>query len=673
MNVSYQPSPEFEELLGAMCDGRLSAQQSQRLEEIVAGGSDDDCWYYLRHIHLHGTLYWNIAHPMLQPSFAPEAEGLGVRGQVESRSHLPDGTENKAEGERRKAEEKAGRLVDFGSSVSPSPTLPFSSSSFPPSPSLLPASYPSHSFLPSFLPSTPLGNVAFSYAMSAVLVGIGLFIFSLMSASSPSDTVVINNPTDSRNHTPSNVPSPTPEPKIVSIARITGMVDCRWVNTNDAPFHDRVVQGDKFMLKSGLMEITYHTGAKVILQGPCTYEVESAVGGYLSLGKLTARVESRSRLPSGRSRFRLPDWTSPTDRNTTKSRPAGGTYFSVRTPTATVTDLGTEFGVEVDGRSGNTISHVFQGKVKVVTTAAGSQPSSEVVLGENQSARVEKSNVGAPSIITQNIAVKPGQFARADVLRELSLKQFRRWQRFSEELRRRDDLLAYYDFQRDADNPRDKNDAELLRNRAKTGPRFDGHVWGTLRMGMAQGRFPGKEALKFANPGDGVRVNIPVECKQMTVAAWVNITQLISDLSLLSSDGWNPGAVHWNIEWGIGGRMVFASDFGPDVRANSPPVFNDGVCRRWIHLAATHDSVARKTTYYLDGQSIGETTAGTSVAFRYGAATIGAWLDSVSQRTFQGRIDELTIFSRVLSLSEIARLHEEGNSEVLEGKSGAIQ
>ena len=40
------------------------------------------------------------------------------------------------------------------------------------------------------------------------------------------------------------------------------------------------------------MEITYDTGAKVILQGPVTYEVESAVGGFLSVGKLTAKVEN---------------------------------------------------------------------------------------------------------------------------------------------------------------------------------------------------------------------------------------------------------------------------------------------------------------------------------------------------------------------------------------------
>ena len=80
------------------------------------------------------------------------------------------------------------------------------------------------------------------------------------------------------------------------------------------------------------MEITYDTGAKVILQGPVTYEVESAAGGYLSLGKLTARVEKKA---EGGSPIPNPQSLIPNP------------LFAVRTPTATVTDLGTEFGVEV--------------------------------------------------------------------------------------------------------------------------------------------------------------------------------------------------------------------------------------------------------------------------------------------------------------------------------------
>ena len=49
----------------------------------------------------------------------------------------------------------------------------------------------------------------------------------------------------------------------------------------------------KFALSSGLLEITYDTGAKVALQGPATYQVESANGGFLPVGKLLGKVDNR--------------------------------------------------------------------------------------------------------------------------------------------------------------------------------------------------------------------------------------------------------------------------------------------------------------------------------------------------------------------------------------------
>ena len=55
--------------------------------------------------------------------------------------------------------------------------------------------------------------------------------------------------------------------------RITGMVDCKWAGSSVRTLAVRSFLGRKFALASGLMEITYDTGAKVILQGPVTYEV----------------------------------------------------------------------------------------------------------------------------------------------------------------------------------------------------------------------------------------------------------------------------------------------------------------------------------------------------------------------------------------------------------------
>ena len=83
-----------------------------------------------------------------------------------------------------------------------------------------------------------------------------------------------------------------PEPEMVFVGRVTGMSDdCQWADQKTGTFNYAYVPlGRKYALASGLMEITYDTGARVILQGPCTYTVESKTGGYLLLGRLTARV-----------------------------------------------------------------------------------------------------------------------------------------------------------------------------------------------------------------------------------------------------------------------------------------------------------------------------------------------------------------------------------------------
>ena len=47
------------------------------------------------------------------------------------------------------------------------------------------------------------------------------------------------------------------------------MVDCRWTDPAAvAADRDLVALGRKYDLASGLLEITYDSGAKVILQGP---------------------------------------------------------------------------------------------------------------------------------------------------------------------------------------------------------------------------------------------------------------------------------------------------------------------------------------------------------------------------------------------------------------------
>ena len=207
-----------------------------------------------------------------------------------------------------------------------------------------------------------------AYLIATVIFGIGALIGSVTYVSHPGQIaerlpVVITGKLAS-------------EPQMEFVGRITGMVDCQWADASTEAVNGAYVPlGRKYALSSGLMEITYDTGAKVIVQGPVTYEVESAFGGYLAVGKLTARVDKKE------------------DHRSTSKSP-NPTLFTIKTPTATVTDLGTEFGVEVD-ESGTTQSHVFRGLVRVQRLADGGKPEETgQLLRENESARVERSGQG---------------------------------------------------------------------------------------------------------------------------------------------------------------------------------------------------------------------------------------------------------------------------------------
>jgi hypothetical protein len=231
---------------------------------------------------------------------------------------------------------------------------------------------------------SPFGNFVLSYGVAATVVAVGLLIGWACRVSIPSAD---------HQQAANDVPRPRatpviPLPRPVFVARITGMVACRWADPRTAPVgFDRVALGRKYSLVSGLVEIVYDTGGRIILQGPCDYEVESKTGGFLALGRVTAKVEKRGggRGDGGES-LKIVGRRPPNEEpRPSPPSPLPSPLFFVRTPSATVTDLGTEFGVEVD-KSGVSKAHVYRGKVEL---RVGVGSSAKVVpLGENESARV---------------------------------------------------------------------------------------------------------------------------------------------------------------------------------------------------------------------------------------------------------------------------------------------
>jgi hypothetical protein len=75
------------------------------------------------------------------------------------------------------------------------------------------------------------------------------------------------------------------------VAKLTAASDCLWAEGTAATKEgDCLLPGQAVRLNDGLAEITFSSGAKVILQGPANLEIESAKTAILHGGRMTADV-----------------------------------------------------------------------------------------------------------------------------------------------------------------------------------------------------------------------------------------------------------------------------------------------------------------------------------------------------------------------------------------------
>ena len=151
------------------------------------------------------------------------------------------------------------------------------------------------------------------------------------------------------------------------VARVARSLDAEWADSEPQADPAELQSGQKLALRRGLAEVAVVTGARLIVEGPATFELTSTGHALLRQGKLTARV------------------------------PLEAAGFAVATPTAKVIDLGTEFGVLVD-EEGATEVHVFDGSVQV-ELAAGPGTVAQRGLGAGQAIRIlADRGGGAPQV-----------------------------------------------------------------------------------------------------------------------------------------------------------------------------------------------------------------------------------------------------------------------------------
>ncbi len=132
----------------------------------------------------------------------------------------------------------------------------------------------------------------------------------------------------------------------------------RWSQKSSVPTDGSARVGRHYELARGWVDLRLTRGAHVVIQGPAAWQLTSDQQLLLESGKLIAHV------------------------------PRSARGFTVVTPSAEVVDLGTEFGVEVDG-AGKTDVHVLKGSVEVKRLVSEvTAPVRSMKLGAGEAVRI---------------------------------------------------------------------------------------------------------------------------------------------------------------------------------------------------------------------------------------------------------------------------------------------
>lgn len=435
------------------------------------------------------------------------------------------------------------------------------------------------------------------------------------------------------------------QPDPVFVGKVIGMKDCRWVDGSLGTFAEASVPLNReYALSSGLLEIAYTSGARVILEGPCRYTVDSQVGGCLKLGKLTARVENTK-----------PQAANPEPRKSSLT-PHPSPHFFVTTPTAVVTDLGTEFGIEVTD-NGRTTTAVFVGEVRLETIGSNGKSGVSRVLTKNQSGVVEPNDntvfIGNKDDAKSFVRVMPQpedtQEANAYAQLVLSL-----------------DPVAYYRMERPADG------ANPLVVVDSTSGRRHGRLHGAGRdSDLARlwnaGRFG--DALRLRGEFFGDYVTAPslpsTDSNQLSCSVWVYLENTDSRWPHIVAEG--GGKTHVRFKLALReysgcpcGRVTTKTG---EYRELDDEAAKPLPLRQWQHLAMVADGSNVKL--YRNGvETVSMPCNGVSAdplggQLLIGCANMATEPEEMLPDVFwDGRIDELAVFHRALSPDEITRLHE---------------
>jgi hypothetical protein len=416
------------------------------------------------------------------------------------------------------------------------------------------------------------------------------------------------------------------------VAQLTGLKECQWVATSvSAQPGGRLYKGQKLELAKGFAEITFDSGAQVVLQGPASLNVESAWAATLNHGALNASI------------------------------PPEAMGFSISNPTVEVVDMGTEFTMFADASGAATEVLVLKGEVEAQPEPAQQQP---IVMREREGRCFTRSGISNVSDSDQKIA----QLARPVPLDHfIPPTDCLHWS-FNENngaVFAADDSGAPFAaanfYLKDAASA-DAIAASHGSGRVQHAIVFDGHVYARAALPDISENTPHTVAFWVKVPKDATLANA------YAMVAWgVNSKNF----------GSHPVHIGWNRNPNQGPVGVLRSDYGGGYALGSTPL-RDG---HWHHIAVVlipgeDANTSMQVKQYVDGRLEGEgkpSPPGSEIFTKMSSATSGAlWLgcrlgiDRVPQERFRGELDELYIADRALEPVEIVGLMQNNRLPQLE-------
>ena len=421
-------------------------------------------------------------------------------------------------------------------------------------------------------------------------------------------------------------------------ATLVGAIDAKWADATPALPEGMSLPPAELELAGGLVRIQFSSGATAVIQGPARFRAEPPNRLNLLSGKISVVVPERAR------------------------------GFTVTTASATVIDLGTEFGVKASP-GGDTDLMVFRGSVSVVPKAGSLSPAPAAVVTAGLAERV--SVAGTVSAVAPN----PSTFVLGRDFESAwaagGSEAFKRWRVYSERLGRDSSLIAYYTFDNEAQAP------DRLLNRSLAGHSLDGILGDgdpAARPQWGAGRFPEKGALRF-HASTSQRVGIPASptldfsrgngaAKPFTLCAWAKASrQQLEAAGIICRGGWFAEQYAIDAHPGPGGYRAWvrrrSGGRGNEIELPEQPE------ETWHYIVSVYDPTEKTLSLFIDGRRYGVTAAPQALLEATGQVDLGARRGPGEKnwKTFNGCIDEVAIFGRALSAAEVREAYDAGRPD----------